>query len=774
MADASYTVRTRVIDAAGNPGTQDSQVVRIDTSAPDGDTTTLVIDDVTADNILNAPEWAGDVTVTGQVTGQFRDGDRITLTVNGNPFATTVNAQGEFSVDVTGTDLRDDVNRTIDAVLVASDLAGNTGNISGTKTYAVNQSPVDGDESLSATEGVAFTEVDLLANASDAEGDAMTLTVNSITGDFASLVTVTNGQLSINTAHSSLERLAAGATSTVEVRYTVSDDRGGSNTSTATVTFTGTNDAPTVSTTTISNNASLYSTAGSTVLSITDIDASTASGGVRENRVPTGWQALPNRTPDLNDYDNNAWKNVQGFPEFYVQSQVDGRSTDGGQFVGLVYQSSGNASEGFFTTMSGLTSGTVYSVAVQWQQAVLATPSDTPQSVTESYNGGQLLISTTGQGNLSRSYTSTGLNDGWQTAIYTFTASGTSQDITLQIDGANGISDSTARSKGGYIVVDSLVSSAFETQTYIRSSGITMSTLFPASNTADVDDNSSVRGYAITSAANGTTGGWEYSTDGGTVWRSLSAASVTEAFYLAGTDQVRYTGLRGSNTKLDVVVVDNTGPALHAQDAAATTINVTARGGTTAFSADVVTLSANAAPVLLDLDGDGRISYSVIEGDINVDGLVDQANWVASNDGILFHDKFGDGQLHSMDQFAFAQYGGNTDLEGLAIGFDTNKDGVFDARDAAFDAFQVWQDLNQDGKVDGGELNSLLSLGITSIALKSDGAERSPVAGVTEHGQTQATLANGGSMLVVDASLDYQHGVDLQAQADRLKAASVI
>jgi hypothetical protein len=256
----------------------------------------------------------------------------------------------------------------------------------------------------------------------------------------------------------------------------------------------------------------------------------------------------------------------------------------------------------------------------------------------------------------------------------------------------------------------------------------------------------------------------------------MATASVTNAFYLAGTDRVRYTGLRSSNTKLDLVLVDETGPALHGAGLQATTINVTTRGTTTAFSADVVTLSANAAPVLLDLDGDGRISYSVIDGDINVDGLADKANWVAGNDGILFHDKFGDGQLHSMDQYAFAQYGGDTDLEGLAIGFDSNKDGVFDARDTAFDAFQVWQDLNQDGKVDGGELNSLLSLGITSIALNSDNAERSPVEGVTEHGHTQATLANGGSMLVVDASLDYQHGADLQAQAeaDRLKAASIV
>ena len=113
----------------------------------------------------------------------------------------------------------------------------------------------------------------------------------------------------------------------------------------------------------------------------------------------------------------------------------------------------------------------------------------------------------------------------------------------------------------------------------------------------------------------------------------------------------------------------------------------------------------------------------------------------------------------------------------MAIAFDGNQDGVFDAQDAAFSSFKVWQDLNQDGAVDGGELHSLLSLGITSIALASDGVQRSPVAGVTEHGHSQATLANGGVLLVVDASLDYQHGVDLQAQAaeaERVRAASVI
>jgi len=325
--------------------------------------------------------------------------------------------------------------------------------------------------------------------------------------------------------------------------------------------------------------------------------------------------------------------------------------------------------------------------------------------------------------------------------------------------------------------VDSAAASVIETQTYQSSGGVTLGSLFPVANGADVDTGGAIRGYAITSAADGSTGKWQYQPSGSVAWYDLSGASLTNAFFLGPNDRVRYTGLRGSNTKLDFVMVDNSGPALHAPELQATTLNVSTRGGTTPFSADVVSLAANAAPVLLDLDGDGRISYSTIDGDINVDGLTDRANWVATNDGILFHDKMGDGQLHSMDQFAFAQHGGRTDLEGLAIAFDANNDGVFDAQDAAFDAFKVWQDLNQDGRVDGGELHSLLSLGITAIAMNSDGVERSPVAGVTEHGHSQATLANGSALLVVDASLDYQHGADLAAQAaeaERLKWAQVV
>jgi large repetitive protein len=774
----SYTAR--VADAAlneGNAGTP--YTATVDLTAPNAQTTTITVDNVTADNILNPGEITGNVTVTGTVGGEFTTGDVVTLTINNSLFSATVNAQGVFSIPVPGADLRDDSNLTIDATVAATDAAGNRGNVSNTKSYELNRPPVDGDETLGATEGTAFTAVNLLDNASDPDAGAnLAVTVNSTTGTFANLVTVTNGQLSIDTANASLNTLAAGQTSDVIVNYTVSDGRGGSDTSSATITFTGVNDAPTVQTTTITNNASLYGVRRAQLLSITDIDGTSS-----ESRVPTGWTRVGQTTPDINDAQNNAWRItdpttpgfVPGQDNFaYLQRNLNGVSTDGGQFVGLV--SRGATSEAMTTTLTNLVVGTDYAIAVQWQQASLE-----PSLINEGYYGGQLIMFTEGNDRTGFS-SSGGLTDGWQTAIYRFRATGTSQVVTVQIDGLIGIAPGAQR-QGGYIVVDSLTAAQFDdtanANLYTQSAGVRMSALFPATNVADADSNSAFRGYAITSAANGagTSGGWQYSPDGGGTWFSLSAASVSNAFFLAPADLVRYTGLRGSNTRLDMVMVDNTGPALHGTNLQATTIDVSVRGGTTPFSQQVVSLAANAAPVLIDLDGDGRISYSTITGDINLDGLDDQSNWVAGNDGILFHDKMGDGQLHQMDQFAFAQYGGNTDLEGLAIAFDGNKDGVFNAQDATFDAFKVWQDLNQDGRVDGGELHSLLSLGITSIALKSDGVERSPVAGVTEHGHSQATLANGGSLLVVDASLDYQHGVDLQAQAaeaERLKASLVI
>jgi hypothetical protein len=164
---------------------------------------------------------------------------------------------------------------------------------------------------------------------------------------------------------------------------------------------------------------------------------------------------------------------------------------------------------------------------------------------------------------------------------------------------------------------------------------------------------------------------------------------------------------------------------------------------------------AGTTPVTLDLNGDGQIGYSHVTMDVNGDGVLDNTAWTDAHDGVLVWDKLGDGVVHDNSQYAFSQYGGNTDLEGLAAAFDTNRDGKFDSLDAQFKEFAVWQDANQNGVSDAGEVRSLTELGLVEINLTSDGVQRQPADGVVEAGRTSATLSDGTAVLVADASFAY-------------------
>jgi hypothetical protein len=61
--------------------------------------------------------------------------------------------------------------------------------------------------------------------------------------------------------------------------------------------------------------------------------------------------------------------------------------------------------------------------------------------------------------------------------------------------------------------------------------------------------------------------------------------------------------------------------------------------------------------------------------------------------------------------------------------FDSNQDGVLDAADTRFGEFRIWQDLDQDGETDAGELKTLAAAGIASIGL-----ERTEIANDEEDG----------------------------------------
>ena len=177
----------------------------------------------------------------------------------------------------------------------------------------------------------------------------------------------------------------------------------------------------------------------------------------------------------------------------------------------------------------------------------------------------------------------------------------------------------------------------------------------------------------------------------------------------------------------------------------------------------VVTNNDSVAPVVLDLNRDGQLSYGRVTMDVNGDGHLDTTAWAAAADGVLVWDKYADGWVHDNSQYAFAQYTTiyrmgqpATDLQGLADAFDSNRDGVFDAQDAQFAEFKVWQDADQDGVSDAGEVRSLGDWGMASINLVSDGVVRQPAPGVTEAGRSTALAVDGSTVLVGDVSFEVQ------------------
>ncbi len=237
-------------------------------------------------------------------------------------------------------------------------------------------------------------------------------------------------------------------------------------------------------------------------------------------------------------------------------------------------------------------------------------------------------------------------------------------------------------------------------------------------------------------------------------------ANVTDnlvTYTLSGTDAARFT-INAANGQVKFAAVPDFEAPLAAGGGNVYNINVIATDVDNNIATQAVAITVTdvaLAPVVIDLNRDSAISYSHVVMDVNGDGVMDSTAWAGAQDGVLVWDKFADGQVHNSSQYAFTQYGGNTDLQGLAAAFDTDRDGKFNAQDAKFGEFMVWQDANQNGVSDAGEMHTLAALGLTEIKLTSDKVLRTPADGVTEYGQTTATAADGTQVLVADVGFEY-------------------
>jgi hypothetical protein len=203
-----------------------------------------------------------------------------------------------------------------------------------------------------------------------------------------------------------------------------------------------------------------------------------------------------------------------------------------------------------------------------------------------------------------------------------------------------------------------------------------------------------------------------------------------------------------------------------AQEAALTAAQLTALGADISFVTQVT------SPLVLDLNGDGVQTVGMAQGvrfDLTASGIQHEVGWVSASDGFLVLDRNGDGLINSGRELfgqATLLADGTTAKDGYQAltELDANHDGVIDVSDAEFASLQVWQDSNQDGVTQSGELHDLNSMGIVSLDL--DAQQTSVVQEGNWIGlDSSFTTADGLTHAMADVwfaiNKDMNHTVDL-------------
>ncbi|WP_039534485.1 Ig-like domain-containing protein, partial [Vibrio vulnificus] len=125
LSEGANALTVKVTDKAGNSDTSDALQVTIDTVA----SASITVDAIAGDDIVNAQDAQGTVTITGTVGGDANVDDTVTLTVNGKEYTGKVFADAEgkvvYSIDVQGSDREAEADSTIVASVSGTDEAGN-------------------------------------------------------------------------------------------------------------------------------------------------------------------------------------------------------------------------------------------------------------------------------------------------------------------------------------------------------------------------------------------------------------------------------------------------------------------------------------------------------------------------------------------------------------------------------------------------------------------------------------------------------------------------
>jgi hypothetical protein len=176
-------------------------------------------------------------------------------------------------------------------------------------------------------------------------------------------------------------------------------------------------------------------------------------------------------------------------------------------------------------------------------------------------------------------------------------------------------------------------------------------------------------------------------------------------------------------------------------------------------------------PLALDLDNNGLDLVSIDAGvmfDMTNDGVLDHTGWVGAEDGQLAVDLNGNGIIDNQNELFGSPMGSPLELNGFTeLGsYDENADGRVSSMDSIWSKLIVWQDVNQDGISQSGEMKLITEYEIASIDTAAARIDQT-VAGNKIYWDGNITMNDGSSMDIVDAYYQVVDGATSTTGSDR-------
>ncbi|MCU6357556.1 Ig-like domain-containing protein [Enterobacter quasiroggenkampii] len=223
LIDGRAQVSVSVTNVNGNSADA-SRLVTVDTLPP-----AITLDNLTADNIINAAEAQQDLALSG--TSSAEAGQTVTVTLNGKTYQTTVQTDGTWQLIVPAADVGALNDGIVTVTATVSDVAGNSSSADRVGLVDATVPQVTINDFVTDTNTVnqlAHSQAQILSGSvtGAAAGDLVTITINSV--DYTTVVDAA-GNWSLGLPASVVQGLTDG-TWTIDVSVT---DRSGNTGSTS-------------------------------------------------------------------------------------------------------------------------------------------------------------------------------------------------------------------------------------------------------------------------------------------------------------------------------------------------------------------------------------------------------------------------------------------------------------------------------------------------------------------------------------------------------------